>query len=67
METKEQAEQCVRTGYIVKTAARDAILHQTDDKNLIKKITSKYLSFSDTVKYSLAMEQGARKVEQIVG
>ena len=67
MEIKEQAELCVWMGYIVKTAARDTILHQTDDKNLIKKTTSKYLSFSDTVKYGLAMEQGARKVEQIVG
>jgi len=45
-------------------AARDAILCQTDAKNLMKKIISEDLNFDDTVKYGLAMEQGAKKVNE---
>lgn len=39
----------------MKAGARDAILYQTDDKNLMKKIVSEDLSFDDTVKYGLAI------------
>ena len=46
------------------TAARDAILYQTDNKNLMK-IISEDINFDDNVKYGLAMEQGSRKVEQM--
>ena len=55
MKIKEPAERCVWTGYDVKAGARDAILYQTDDKNLMKKIVSEDLSFDDTVKYGLAI------------
>ena len=46
-------------------AARDAILFQTDDKKLMKKIVSEDISFDDTVKFGLVLEQGAKKVEEI--
>lgn len=46
------------------TAARDAILYQTDNKNLMK-IISEDINFDDNVKYGLAMEQGSCKVEQM--
>lgn len=65
VKVKEQADRCVWTGYDSKAAARDAILYQTDNKNLMKKIISQDLNFEDTIKYGLAMEQGARKVDQI--
>ena len=56
MKIKEPAERCVWMGYDVKAGARDAILYQTDDKNLMKKIVSEDLSFDDTMKYGLAMK-----------
>ena len=46
-------------------AARDAILLQTMDVKLQKKILAKNLSYVDTVKYGLAIEHGERKVEEI--
>jgi hypothetical protein len=62
---REQAERCIWTGYDAKMAARDAILFQTDNKKLQKKIITEDLSYEDTVKAGLAMEQGEKKVEQI--
>ena len=62
---KEQADRWVSAGYDAKAAARDAILYQTDNKNLMKKIISEDLNFDDIVKYGLAMEQGSHKVEQM--
>ena len=53
--------------YDAKAAPTDAILYQMDDKNLMKKIISEDSSYDDTVQYGLAMEQGARKVEQTRG
>jgi len=67
IKVKEQADRCVWTGYDAKSAARDAILYQTDSKTLMKKIISEDLSFDDSVKYGLAIEQGARKVAEIRG
>ena len=40
MKIKEQAERFLRTGYDAKAAATDAVLYQTDGKNLMKKIIS---------------------------
>ena len=56
MKIKKPAERCVWMGYDVKAGTRDAILYQTDDKNLMKKIVSEDLSFDDTMKYGLAMK-----------
>ena len=46
-------------------AARDAILLQTQDKKLQRKILAEDLSYADTVKYGLALEQGRKKVDDI--
>ena len=46
-------------------AARDAILLQTQDRKLQQKILAEDLSYSNTVKYGLVMEQGRRKVTEI--
>ena len=62
---KEQAERCTWQEYDVSKAARDAILYQTRDKKLQQKILAKDLSYSDTIKYGLALEQGRKKVEEI--
>ena len=62
---KEQAERCSWQNYDSNMAARDAILLQTQDKKLQQKILAEDLSYSSTVKYGLAMEQGRRKVDEI--
>ena len=60
---KEQAERCTWLGYDADTAARDAILYQTQDKKLQQKIMAEDLSYANTVKYGLSLEQGKRKVD----
>ena len=67
VKVKEQADRCVWTGYGAKSAARDAILYQTNSKTLMKKIIAENLNLDDTIKYGLSLEQGARKVEVIRG
>ena len=62
---KEQAERCDWTGYDDKRAARDAILYQTDDKKLQTKVMAEDLSYKNTVKYGLSLEQGRKKVKEI--
>ena len=62
---KEQAERCTWLGYNGSMAARDAILLQTQDKKLQQKILAEDLSYADTVKYGLALEQGRKKVDEI--
>ena len=64
---KEQADRISWEDYDAKMAARDAILYQTDDKRLQKKILTEDMSYDDTVKYGLAMEQNQKKVEEIRG
>ena len=64
---REQSDRCLWTGYDAKMAARDAILFQTDDQKLQRKVIAEDLNFDDTVKYGLALEQGARKVEEMRG
>ena len=64
---KEQAERCDWTNYDGKKAARDAILFQTNNKKLQRKVIAEDLSYDDTVKYGLALEQGEKKVEQLRG
>ena len=46
-------------------AARDAILLQTQDRKLQQKILAEDLTYADTVKYGLALEQGRKKVDDI--
>ena len=64
---KEQADRVEWTGYDAKGAARDAILFQTDDKKLMKKMMAEDITFDETVKAGLAYEQGAKKVDEIRG
>ena len=64
---KEQAERCDWTGYDGKRAARDAILFQSNSKKLQRKVIAEDLSYDDTIKYGLALEQGEKKVEQLRG
>ena len=64
---REQADRISWEGYDAKMAARDAILYQTDDRRLQKKILTEDWSYDDTVKYGLAMEQNQKKVEDIRG
>ena len=51
LKIKKEAERCAGMKYDAKVAARDSILYQADDKNLMKKIISKDLSSDDRVKY----------------
>lgn len=66
LKIKKEAERCAWTKYDAKVAARDAILYQADDTNLMKKIISKDLSSDDRVKYGQVMEkvlyQGKKKI-----
>ena len=42
--------------------SRDALLFQTDDSKLQKKIIAEDLDYDSVVKYGLAFEQGNKKV-----
>ena len=53
----EQAERCDWSKYNSETAARDAILYQTCNKKLKKKILAEDLSFQDACKFGVASEQ----------
>jgi len=58
---KEQADKCLFEGYNVKAAARDAILFQTSDVRLRKKVLAEDYGLEDTVKLGLAYEQTQTK------
>ena len=62
---KEQAERCDWANYDSKQACRDALLYQTGDSSLQKKIIAENLSFEETIKAGTGREQGAKKVERI--
>ena len=62
---KEQADRCDWRNYDEKHACRDALLYQTDDTSLQKKIIAENLSYEDTIKAGISREQGAKKVERI--
>ena len=62
---REQADRCNWENYGAREAARDAILFQTDSKRLQRKIVAEDLSYDDSVKFGLALEQGESKVEQM--
>ena len=59
---KDQADRCIWTGYGAKQAARDALLFQTDDIKLQRKIIAEDLDYDSVIKYGLAFEQGNKKV-----
>jgi hypothetical protein len=62
---KEQADRCDWTAYNEKKAARDAILFQTNNKKLQRKVIAEDLSYEDTIKYGLAFKQDEKKVDQL--
>ena len=64
---KEQAYCCDWTGYHAKNAARDAILFETDNKKLMKKIVAEDIDYDETIKVGLSMKQGDKKVEEMRG
>ena len=42
-------------------------MFQKDDKKLQRKVIAEDLDYDNTVKYGLALEQGAKKVDEIRG
>ena len=62
---KDQADRCIWANYDAKQAARDALLFQTDNSKLQKKVIAEELDYDHVVKYGLAFEQGEKKVEQM--
>ena len=53
----KQAKRCTWQGYDEQWAARDAILYQTTDSKLRKKILAENLSFDDTVMWGMTNQQ----------
>ena len=62
---REQAKRCNFEDYDDVKASRDAILFLTTDQKLQQKILAEDLSYDDTIKYGLALEQSKKKVELI--
>ena len=58
----EQAERCDWSNYNTERAARDAILYQTLNKKLKKKILAEDLSFHDACKFGVASEQMEKNI-----
>ena len=56
----EQAERCDWSNYDAEMAARDAMLFQTSNKKLKKKMLAENLIFSAAVKFGLTSEQSER-------
>ena len=62
---REQAKRCNFEDYTEAKATRDAILFLTSNQKLQQKILAEDLSYDDTVKYGLALEQSKKKIETI--
>ena len=62
---KEQASKCDFTGYNQDKAARDAILFQTSNGKLRKRILAEDQSLEDVVKLGLAYEQSTSKAKSM--
>ena len=61
----KQARRCTWQGYDEKAAARDAILYQTTDAKLRKKILAENLNYEDTVTWGMTNQQSGRKSKQL--
>jgi hypothetical protein len=64
---KEAADRCNFTGYNRESAARDAILYQTSNPRLRKKILAEDPGLEETVKNGLAYEQSESKAKVMEG
>ena len=62
---KDQAARCVSVYYNKVMSSRVMILIQTSNTELQKKIITQDLSYKDTVKYGLAMEQSHKIVKEL--
>ena len=62
---KEQADKCTFAGYNGEKAAKDAILFQTSDVKLRKKILAEDMGLDDLVKLGLAHEHTNTKSDQL--
>ena len=64
-EVLKQARRCTWQGYDEKCAARDAILYQTSDAKLRKKILAENLHFDDTVTWGMTNQHSGSKSKQL--
>ena len=64
-EIYKQAKRCAWTNYGIEDAARDAILYQTADQNLRKRILANNLSYMDTVAWGQSNEEATRKAQLV--
>ena len=64
-EILKQAKRCNWSNYGVEDAARDAILYQTTDQKLRKKILASNLSYQDTVHWGQSNEEATRKAHLV--
>ena len=58
---RDQARHCIWDGYNADTAARDAILLQTRDKQLQQKILAEDLNYANTVSMDYPWNKARRK------
>ena len=64
-EIVKQAKRCDWDGYDSENAARDAILYQTKDSKLRKKILAENLTFEQTVQWGRTNEASAKKAKDV--
>jgi hypothetical protein len=64
-EIYKQAKRCVWSNYGIEDAARDAILYQTSDQKLRKRILANNLSYEDTVSWGQSNEEASRKAQLV--
>ena len=60
-EIYKQAKRCDWSAYNVETAARDAIMYQTSDQKLRKRILANNMSYDETVAWGQSHEESGRK------
>ena len=61
-QVRDQADRCIWDGYNFKYAPSDALLYQTDNEKLKKKIITEELDYYGVVRYGLAFEHGDKMV-----
>ena len=64
-EIYKQAKRCDWSNYGTEDAARDAILYQTSDQKLRKRILANNLSYEDTVAWGQYNEEAGRKAQLV--
>ena len=59
----KQAQRCDCTGYDTESSARDAILYQTTDPKIRKKILADNMTYKDTINWGRAHKESSRKAK----